>query len=98
MQLFPLFLRALFMKGLRKYTGIYVEREMGRRIEIKLIEDQLILTSPDAPDFLVNLIPEDEHRFRTEGGPTAGELLVFTVDEAGKAIKVDFISLRFNRE
>jgi len=83
---------------LKRYFGIYVEREMGRKIEIKMVETRLVLTSPDAPDFIVNLTPEGEHRFRMEAGPAAGELLVFTVDEAGKAIKVDFMSFCFHRE
>lgn len=86
------------IEQLRKYAGVYAEREMGRKIEIKLIEDKLILTAPNAPEFQVNLIPEGEHSFRAEEGPAAGELLVFTVDEAGKAMKVDFMSFSFHRE
>jgi hypothetical protein len=83
---------------LKRYCGIYVEKEMGRKIEIKILGDRLILTSPDAPDFVVNLTPEEEHSFRAESGPTAGEVLVFAVDESGKATKVGFMSLTFQRE
>jgi hypothetical protein len=86
------------IEQMKKYTGIYVEREMGRKIEIKILEDRLILTSPDAPDFIVNLTPEGEHRFKAESGPTAGELIVFTVDESGKTTKADFMSFAFDRE
>jgi hypothetical protein len=83
---------------LKRYCGIYVEKEMGRKIEIKILDDGLILTSPDAPDFIVNLIPEGEHKFKAESGPTAGELIVFAVDESGKTTKVGFMSLTFQRE
>jgi hypothetical protein len=86
------------IEQMKKYTGIYVEREMGRKIEIKILEGRLILTSPDAPDFIINLIAEGEHRFKADSGPTAGELIVFAVDESGKITKVDFMSFAFHRE
>ncbi len=71
----------------KKYVGIYVWEELGQQIEIKIKDNDLIVTSPNDPNLIVYLAPEKEHVFRMKEGPFSGELLKFQVDESGKVIE-----------
>jgi len=88
----------LSLEELKKYEGRYFGKEMGRRMVIKISEGKLVLTTLDAPDFATPLLPEGKHSFKMETGPAGGELLVFTVDETGKAVRVCIGSYCFERK
>jgi uncharacterized protein (DUF3820 family) len=88
----------LSLEELKKYEGSYYGKEMGRRIAIEISDGKLVFTTPDAPGFKSALKPEGKHSFKMEGGAAGGELLVFTVDEAGKALKVCIGHYCFDRE
>lgn len=70
----------------QQYVGVY-EHLMGD-VEIRLVQNRLVLSSPDAPPGAgVPLVPEGPHRFRMKGGFVSGESLVFERDAAGNVTR-----------
>jgi len=86
------------LEAWKKFVGSYVWKQLGQRIEIKLVKNRLIVTSPDSPGLLIRLSWEKERTFRMKGGPFDGELLIFHVDETGKVFKACLGNYCFEKE
>jgi hypothetical protein len=80
------------------YVGTYEWKEMGRTFEIRIVDDDLIMTSADMPDLKIRLIPAVKHGFRMKGGPVDGEVLIFQFDEEGKVEKANLGAFHFVRK
>jgi CubicO group peptidase (beta-lactamase class C family) len=69
--------------GWQKYVGVY--RDPFGRSQVRIRHNQLQLVSADEVDAKpIELIPEEENKFRMKSGPSSGELLVFELDSTGK--------------
>lgn len=66
----------------RIYVGKYALSGLSE-VDVKLSGGKLLISSGDTPEQTIRLTPEAEHQFRMQGGPSAGELATFVLDEAG---------------
>lgn len=72
----------------QRYAGTY-EHTIGSDIEIRLLQNHLVLASPDAPGEPGEpLTAVGSHRFRLKDDSTSGELVIFELDAAGTARRV----------
>ena len=79
------------------YVGTYGWKEMGRTFEIRIVKDELIMTSADMPDLKIQLIPAVKHGFRMKGGPMDGQVLTFEFDIQGNVEKAMLGNFSFVR-
>lgn len=72
--------------------------DLGQEIEVKIVDDKLMVTIPGAPPELeITLAPEGGRQFRMKGGPVDGELAIFELDEVGSVTGVKAGNYYFER-
>ena len=85
----------------RKYVGRYDARGLGEEVEVKVVDERLVIAADDIPagaiDVTSILRPEGGHAFRTRGGPVPGELAVFELDDAGNVARLRMGPFVFER-
>ncbi|KAA3663656.1 MAG: hypothetical protein DWQ04_09725 [Chloroflexi bacterium] len=77
------------MESWKIYEGFYSFQEMT--VQVRMVGEQLTVAFPGVPPgFEVVLQPQDgPHSFLMRGGPANGATAVFTLNEAGQAMKIE---------
>lgn len=71
--------------GWQKYVGRYFGRSSDDFLDVEIIKNRLMLTTPGAAaNTFIRLLPQDNGRFKMQGGASSGDIVTFETDSDGK--------------